>query len=211
MMKRGFTLIEILVSVAIFSVVMVIALGALLSVSAGERKGETIKSVVNNLDFALESMSRTIRTGQYYHCNTTNVPGSGELTPQDCAASPGSSFFVFKSNDGTNPYVAYCLTDSSIWRTQSANLAGLSTTCGSGSYYQMTAPEVRITNLTFYVNGSLTYPSGGSSTCGSPSGGDCIQPKVVIAVTGYVALSDVGSTTSAFNVQTTITQRLYDQ
>jgi prepilin-type N-terminal cleavage/methylation domain-containing protein len=209
MMKRGFTLIEILVSVGIFSVVMVIALGALLAVSAGERKGETIKSVVNNLDFALESMSRTVRTGLYYHCGTSNVPGSGELSPQDCA-SPGSNFFIFKSNDAANPYVAYCLSGSSIWRLQAPTLSGLSTSCGSGSYLQMTAPEVKITNLTFYVNGSLGYPAGGSSACSSPgSTADCIQPRVVMAVSGSISSGDISKTD--FNIQTTITQRLYDQ
>jgi hypothetical protein len=155
-------------------------------------------------------MSRTIRTGVYYHCSSASIPSTGELTPRDCA-SPGSNFFIFKSNDGTNPYVVYCLSGASIWRLQASTLSGLSASCGSGSYLQMTAPEVKVTNLTFYVNGSLGYPASGG-TCASPgSSADCIQPKVVMAVSGYIALGDVGSTTSAFNVQTSITQRLYDQ
>jgi prepilin-type N-terminal cleavage/methylation domain-containing protein len=60
---RGFTLIEVLVSVMIFSVVMTVALGALLAMSQSDKQAEELKTVVNNLDFALDSMTRTIRTG----------------------------------------------------------------------------------------------------------------------------------------------------
>ena len=59
-MHRGFTLIELMVSVTIFIIVMVIALGSLLSISEAERKAEQLKTVMNNLNFGLESMARAI-------------------------------------------------------------------------------------------------------------------------------------------------------
>ena len=65
---RGFTLIELLVSVALFSVVMLISVGSLVAMAEAARKAESIKSVLNNLNFAFDSMSRTIRTGYLYHC-----------------------------------------------------------------------------------------------------------------------------------------------
>src|SRR3989338_987870 len=102
-MKRGFTLIEMLVSVAIFSVVMLIALGSLLAMSESDRKAQTLKSVINNLNFSLDSMSRTIRTGTMYHCD---VAQGSISAPRDCAVTAATSF-AFLAADGVAVY--YCL------------------------------------------------------------------------------------------------------
>lgn len=61
--NKGFTLIEMLVSVAIFSIVLIIALGAILTVLDSNRKAQTLTSVINNLNFTLEAMTRSIKTG----------------------------------------------------------------------------------------------------------------------------------------------------
>lgn len=60
---KGFTLIEMMVSVAIFSIVMLVALGTILTVLDANRKAQTLSSVMGNLNLALESMTRTIKTG----------------------------------------------------------------------------------------------------------------------------------------------------
>ena len=103
MRPRGFTLIEVLVSTGIFTVVMVIALGALLAMVERDRKAQTLKTVINNLNFALDSMSRAIRTGEEYHC--------GSSSGGDCVSVP-SSYFTFTAADGKK--VAYCLRNSAI-------------------------------------------------------------------------------------------------
>ncbi len=59
----GFTLIELLVSIALFSVVVLIVAGAISSIINVNKKAQTITSVVNNLNFTLESMTRAIKTG----------------------------------------------------------------------------------------------------------------------------------------------------
>src|SRR5437868_2432209 len=85
-MQKGFTLIEVLVSVMIFSIVMTVALRALLSMSESDRRAEAMKSVINNLNFALDSMVRDIRTGYNYHCGTSGADLSTPGT-QDCAGA----------------------------------------------------------------------------------------------------------------------------
>jgi prepilin-type N-terminal cleavage/methylation domain-containing protein len=199
--KRGFTLIELMVSVAIFTVVMVIALGSLLSVSGAERKAETLKSVMTNLNFALESMSRTIRTGSNYHCDTSNI--SSTLVPQDCPnASAGADYMVLEANDSS--YVTYCLNANSIWRQRVNDAAQIRTSClPADGFLQITAPEVIVNDLTFYVKGACS--SAGSGGCTA----DAIQPKVLISLDGYINISSVASST--FSVQTSVTQRIYDQ
>jgi prepilin-type N-terminal cleavage/methylation domain-containing protein len=64
--NKGFTLIEIIVSVAIFVIVMTIAIGAVLSAVDANRKAQSINVVINNLNLAVESMVRDLRTGNDY-------------------------------------------------------------------------------------------------------------------------------------------------
>lgn len=185
-MKRGFTLIEILVSVAIFAVVMVIALGALLSVSVSDRKAESLKAVINNLNFAMDSMARAIRTGYNYNCNSS--------TGGNCTLG-GSSLYFTPANGGSQE--AYRLDTSGC--TNGVGCIERSTD-GGATWSAITAPEVIIANPSnrlFYLIGA---PEGSN---------DNVQPKVDIVISGYVQIS--ASQQSAFHLQTSVTQRLYDQ
>ncbi len=212
-MKKGFTLIELMVSVAIFSMVMVVALGALLSISAQERKAETLKTVMTNLDFALDSMSRSIRTGLNYQCNPS-LPIAGVPTATDC---PGGSYIIaFQAVAGSLPsclpnancIVVYCRGTGS---TCSSSGTTVLRSINNGPFYPITTTEIQIANLMFYVKGAPRSEG--------------FQPKVTISMNGYIPLS--GNATSeasclapgssgsaqcsAFNIETSVTQRLYDQ
>jgi prepilin-type N-terminal cleavage/methylation domain-containing protein len=75
--QKGFTLIEMIVSLALFTVVAVIAVGALLKLMDTERKSVTLKTSIDNMSFALESMSREMRVGRNYYCipnDLSNIP-----------------------------------------------------------------------------------------------------------------------------------------
>jgi prepilin-type N-terminal cleavage/methylation domain-containing protein len=60
---RGFTLIEMMVSVALFAIVVMISMTAILSVVDSNKRAQAMKSVMNNLNFALETMTRSLKTG----------------------------------------------------------------------------------------------------------------------------------------------------
>ncbi len=183
---RGFTLIELLVSVAIFTVVMVVSLGALLAMSEADRKAQTLKTVINNLDIALESMTRTIRTGIDYKC--------GSPTGDTCTAGTPYTFIALTAADGRK--VAYCLNGTAL-RRQIVPVAGtLNSNCSDSTYFEtLTASEVIIEKMDFYVIGN--------------SRTDNTQPRVTLLLSGYVAFK-AGQPTR-FNIQTMATQRLYDQ
>lgn len=181
---RGFTLIEILVSVAIFSTVMTMALGALLAMSESDRKAQTLKSVVNNLNFSLDAMSRSMRTGVNYHCD---VLTGTESSPRDCAS--GATSMAFRSAEGQS--VRYCRGNGSS--CASDGTAVLVSKNGS-PYAPLTAAEVTITNLQFYVEGAEDSE---------------LQPYVAIYLSGEVPVG--GLQTSSFDLQTSVAQRLYDQ
>jgi len=124
MNNKGFSLIEILVSIAIFSVVMVTAAGALLATIDANHKAQAIQLAMNNLGFALESMSRVIREGNSYYANGV------------------SSSFSFKRTSD-NKIVSYSLSGDKIMRKE-----------GTDPEQAITASGVKVTKLTFYVSGS---------------------------------------------------------
>ncbi len=193
--RRGFTLIEIMVAVSIFTIVMLMATGALLSILDSNRKVQSQQAIFSNLDFALESMSRKIRVGATYRC----IPGGYSSTNidkiQDC--NVGGDAFAFEpfGGDQSNPsdQIVYRLNSNQIERS----------TDGGASFVALTSPEIRIEGLKFYVRGS------------TPS--DSEQPVVLISVYGCAGLkaseacsSPATKTKVDFNLQTTVTQRLLD-
>jgi prepilin-type N-terminal cleavage/methylation domain-containing protein len=183
----GFTLIEMMVSVAIFAVVMTIALGALLAMSESDRKAQTLKSVINNLNFAMDSMSRSIRTGTEYNCNI-----AGDVTAREDCPSSSASSIAFRSSGGSTYY--YCLGDASTGSCSPTGTAILRSATGGNDAASITSKEVIITALKFYVTGATDAN---------------VQPKVTILIAGNVTVGAMKNT--PFYLQTTVTQRLYDQ
>ena len=185
-----------LVSVAIFSIVMTMALGSLLALSVADRKAETLKSGVDNLTFALDSMSRAIRTGSTYDCGN-----KGSTAPTDCAS--GADYFTFLSSNGVQTY--YQL-DTAQDGTSLCGQTTLPYGCierkltSSGTWIPITSPDIIMENsgYLFHVLGAVPA-----------SGGNYIQPKVTITASSSIPVSPTQNT--GVFMQTTVTQRIYDQ
>ena len=176
--QKGFTLVELIVSIGVFSVVMVIAIGSLLAVVNANRKAQSFKSVLNNLNFAAESMSRAMRVGSNYHC------GTGDVTqPKNCAG--GDDLLAFEASDGDsgnpNDQIVYRLENGSIERSYDSG----------SSYVSITAPEVVIDELVFRA---------------LDTGAELAQPSVVISISGFMEINE--RTRTDFDLQTYISQRL---
>ena len=170
--KKGFTLIEMIVSIFLFSVVMVVATGALVTILDANRKAQAEGSIMNNVNFTLESMTRSIRVGTAYRC-----PGV-----TNCQ-STGSRRFEFLNADGELVTYVYNQAEKRIDRILDSRTL------------PVTAPEVQINNLRFYVSG--TTP------------GDEQQPRVMIVIQGQSGANQ--RTRSTFNIETLVTQRLLDR
>jgi prepilin-type N-terminal cleavage/methylation domain-containing protein len=106
MKTRGFTLVEMIVSLAIFSVVAVVALTALMSIMSANRKAQTLQASITNLSYALEAMSREMRVGTTYFCDVgTNYGNWGnDLTEGescDIHSDETGTIVAFNSAVGT--------------------------------------------------------------------------------------------------------------
>lgn len=136
--KKGFTLVELMVSVSVFTLVMVICMGSILTVLDANRKSQNLRTVMDNLNSSLEGMTRQIRFGKNYHCGTTGVLSQ----PMDCAG--GASSLTLLSQTGTQ--VTYSLSGGRVVRND------------SGVDYYVTSPDITVEDLTFWVFGSSVYP-----------------------------------------------------
>lgn len=199
---RGFTLIELMVAVALFAVVMIISITSLTSVINADRKAQSVQSAVNSLDFALDDLVRTVRTGTNFHCdrlgsysNVTQPSGDN-----DCFPSYNYSPYIAvlaHQGDNTGDTVVY------LW---SANCDGRAAYNGNGciekstqaaapgSFQPLTPPDVAVDSMQVFMTGSAS--------------GDGLQPRAFILVTAHVNLVNGGKTT--LHLQTSITQRVYD-
>ena len=99
--KYGFTLIEMLVAVGLFTVVIVITLTAILSIIDFQRKVTAFQNIQNNLNFALEVISKDLKTGDKYYCglNSFDMPtgGANDIIPRSCLS--GGQIITFRNSN----------------------------------------------------------------------------------------------------------------
>ncbi len=197
--EQGFTLVEVMVSLALLATVVTMAVGTLLVLIDTNTKQQGVQSVVTNMSFALDSMTRDIRTGYFYECRSTSnsLTISGKATA-DCPS--GESSFAFTEsgdsltkNMGSNRIAyRYNSNDKSIERRLGdPNNGGVDWTA-------ITAPEVQVETFDFIVN----------NTGGFSDTGDQRAPTVTIFISGTAG--NIPGLDTSFNLQTTVTQQVLD-
>ena len=147
--RQGYTLIELIVAVGLFALIMLLASGAYLVMIDINRRAQSITTGINNLSFALETMTRTIRTGTNYSCN-----GIG-----DCV--DGGTSFSVRNSSGV--MMNYTLSNGVITQNGVA-LIDQSITVSSLTFYVFgTVPSDTVQpRVTIVVSG--TVPSGPGRT-----------------------------------------------
>ncbi len=182
---KGFTLIEIMVATSIFMIIMLVAMGTLITSSDTAKKAQALRSAMDNVNFAMESMTRSLRMGTDYTCVTF---GSSVVLPAasnaDCSLSTsGGGAVVFTPANGSPAR------NAAFRVITRANGTGVLQRCIPGCV-DLVSPDVDIQKLVFYVNGSNTT--------------DAIQPSVYIVIKGAVTIKGVPNT---FAIQTIASQR----
>ena len=191
---QGFTLIEILVSVAIFTMVVVVSVGGLVVILNANRKTQSIATSVNNAFFATETMTRLMRTGYNYHCGTT-----GTLTlPLDCPSNYGSTDVYFTDDRGYFVHVFLQITGGVGTIMEEIDSTAKNGTAFDAAY-PLTAVDFNVQTLIFDVTGTIPESSGSA---------DHAQPKTTITLYGIANANNVER--APLSLQTTVTQRLLD-
>ncbi|OGF93944.1 hypothetical protein A2Y47_00225 [Candidatus Giovannonibacteria bacterium RIFCSPLOWO2_12_43_8] len=194
---KGFTLLEMLIALAIFTIAVFIAVSTLFSITNVQKKIIAKQSAEDNLRFAFESMAKEIRTGKIFHCGT-----SGTLTsPQNCPFPSGGNSFTFKNSPAGQTVTYQVWTDPISGAKQLVKSSDGNLPCTNSSYIncqKLTSPDFVIVNkVNFYVSGA-TANDGAQSLATIVLDGQVLDPK------------NIG--TAKLVLQTTISKRgLLDQ
>lgn len=199
--KNGFTLVEVMISIGLFTVVMVIGIGAILGVNSTHRKTQSMRAVVDNLSFVMEDMARSMRLGDYFVCKTSTVDPIDALdvgTPpnqedgENCKSISFEPYWNYDPNDDANQIVYFIGEANGI-----GTIFKKTETMGwTDEMIPVTPAELNIDTERsgFWVTGAEeeTIP---------------VQPRIKIVLVGTVR---VGNVETEFNLQTTVSQRLLD-
>jgi type II secretory pathway pseudopilin PulG len=129
--QKGFTLIELIVSTALFIVVMIVAIGAVLSAVEADRKAQALNAVINNVTLTFESMIRDLRTGYNYS--------------NDYCSDP-TSCINFTDKDGNT--VSYAL------QTDDTGSYIVKTSSNAAESGRITSSEVTLQAVSFIIQGN---------------------------------------------------------
>ena len=195
---RGFTLVEMLIAVAVFSMALVVGVGALYSAQSINTKLQATHIIMDSVNLSLEVMTRNIRYGSSFYCASDLNDNSGNSTgsTNNCKYDPivitsGGGKIVFKPVGSTvSDRIAYYL-DSSNRLTEAYSTDGGVT---FPQIKQISSDEVSITGLRFYVIGSKPSPT------------DTDQPMITMILSGKTKTSG-GKQEASFVLQSSITSR----
>ncbi len=184
--QRGFTLVEMLVSVAIFSIVVMIALGAILTILDANRKARTLTEVMNNLNFSMEMITRSLKTG--VEPNQDNgVLVVGAIILDEEGFKREKTQYRLEEDDNDRGYISRCAV------VVNSSQGYESASCSEGDWMPITSDMVDIDRFDILVTATRAENDG------------VIQPRTQLFIKGTVQISDRIS--SDFSLQTTVSQR----
>jgi prepilin-type N-terminal cleavage/methylation domain-containing protein len=216
--QQGFTLIEMIVSLGVFSVVITISVGALLMLVATNKQLQGEQSVMTNLSFALDSMTREIRTGTHYYCDTapnTSAGGSSNIfndshdvdsilydsvtgqKNQDCSngAPGGHKYRGLAFIEGGNSITAG---NDRILYYFNKNDGKIYRRVGAQASESIVSSGIYIKDFQFFVSGSEPLSAGATKDD---------QPSVTIYIE---ATESSDPAAKSYYIETTVTQRTLD-
>ena len=188
--SKGFTLVEIMVAVSIFAIVAVVAVAALLTANRINRKAQATKLVMDNLNFAMDSILFKLKKGSGYYCFTDGEQPDESPIPYDgtknCPEEPGNA------NDGGSAIATTYVSEDQqfFYRLNETDGRGeIQFATPGNNFVAITSPAIDIDRLKFYVDGA---------------GSRLTQPRVLITVYGT---AQVGQDSTDFALETAVTER----
>jgi prepilin-type N-terminal cleavage/methylation domain-containing protein len=190
--RSGFSLVELMVALSLFSIIMTVSMGTLLILIDANAKAQAISSAMTNLTFALDSMTRNLRTGRNFYC--TNAGSLSGALPTSVSNCTGNTAIVFTPGYESSTRIAYRFNSSSSTIEQRIDRNSV-----QGQWVPLTSDkppiQVAIQTLRFTVEGAQDTEAG-----------NYVQPRVTLLIDGSVLNGLSGST--PFQVQSRVTQRV---
>lgn len=81
--KSGFLLVELIVAIFIFTIVMVVAFGSVVTAIDANKKTQSLEAIMNNLNLALDDVTRALAVGTNYFGTVDFPTDTISFTSQD--------------------------------------------------------------------------------------------------------------------------------
>lgn len=189
--KGGYTIIETMIAISLFLIVVTIGMDSLLNANLIHKKSQDMRSILDNLSFIMEDMSRNIRTGYSYYCITGVDTLSSVSNPKSGQSCWGIAFEPATGDTANNNDQWVYAIDSSnhiIKSTQGPYIAS--------NFIQLTPDEVVIDSISSFSVLGAEPPSGNEQ-----------EPFVIIRLSGKINYRNV---VTPFSLQTSVSQRVID-
>ena len=186
--KKGFSLVEMLVSIALFSVIMVIAIGIIITILNTNKHVRATSIAMGNIDAVVEKIFREASVGSYYHCGKSEEAGKWKKAEEarNCPGGNPLTAFAFEGVGGNKDSPD----DQIIYQLNSTESALEISRDGGTSFERLTDENIVIDEFNVNVVGNSSNTK---------------QPAVFISMRGYIkkGLDDK----TIFAVQTMIAER----
>lgn len=196
--SAGFTIIELMISSAIFITVVVVGITVLVNITHNMRVTSEVRQAMDSLNFAMEDMTRNVRLGSAFNCL---VAPPANATPGSCligtAGMQPSLYLVFEGFQGVTGISNTA--DQLVYKIHTTgsnpNLIGrLSKSIDGGSTYSIITPTN--VNIDLAKSGFSVYYAIGSPTYRAP--------LVTMRLYGTITSQN---TTVPFDLQTSVVSR----
>lgn len=229
--RNGFTLIEMIIAISIFSLTVLVATNIYVLVNNTQRKTLAAQKVMGDIRYIFEAMSQEVRLGKIDYAYYQDPNGDGNYADAiDLHPQAASHPTVLALTNQVNQKVFYRYSGTGIQYCELVAAGDCDLAIGPG-WQNVTPAGVEVQNLEFAISpsadpfterdpvscsvggnsdcqaaGELSYRCGAGSVCRYFSDGNNFQPKVLITMRSRAASATIAEQ-SRITMQTTVSTR----